>query len=480
MPDQRSMNDNQEAIKEIKPYYSNIEFGNDVETQINLIAQGTRDLLASWAALANKIVVSHERLIDGLDYLSISPDDVKEGLHGLKSMFDFNISEVVWQIEKRKSSFKNFIKIFVSDLSVSEKRIRKRAERYYEDVLIDEAEEDFVSSAAINEYDFTVYISLGLIYMFRKIDLDGSIYCLDNAIQYAKPKSSYYTSFALMHKANILYKNNFLDEARQCLEEAIILSPDLYELFYQMSIIEASSNKEKTISLIVKLLNFDIRYSLKIENEPAFNNIREEIHGVYKEMMDVQSTEIIHHHEHVTNKINEVSEKISRCNSIIENREFFMEKEKDSEFNELNQAMQRIIELIDRKSLLDVYTAGIILTKEIPHLFDNFKQNIILHIDKIIQYLKDEKSKINSEYVKKKNKYFLYSITKGIKSALMYSLIYFAAWIAFNNISLAIVLATLPFIMVWYLNYANFMHRTNLVKKLEAKLNELQEISHSI
>lgn len=467
------MKEEDQPPKKIK-YYSNIELGNDIDTQINLIAQGTRELLIAWSILASEIVVSQERVIDGLDYLSTSSDEVKDGISGLKSMFDFSILEIIWQIEKKKPAFRKIHKILTFNLDDLQKKLRKRADKYYELGFTEKAEEDLVSSAAINEYDFSIYISLGLIYLFHKDDLDEALFCFDDAIKYAKSKSAYYTSFALMIKAHILFNNELIIDAKQCLEEAVALSPDIHELFYQLSIIEAQLNKEKAILLIIKLLNFDIRYSLKIENESAFDIIREDIHKIYQEMIDSQSTEIMYYHNNVSLAINKILEDISNCQTIVE-----MNKKFIPEDMQLNHVMQRIVELIDRKSLLDVYTAGMILKNEVISLFEDFKKFATSYIDSGLEILEQEKAKINAEYLKKKNKYFIYSINKGIKSILIYLLIYGMTWFAFDNIIIAVLIATLPFTIIWYLNYVNFTQRTNLIKTVEDKTSQLVAMKNS-
>lgn len=456
-------------------YFSHIELGKDAQTQIELIAQASRELLASRAIAADKIVVSHGRITDGLDYLSTSIDEVQAGFLGLNSIFEFGISEVVWQIEKNKKSLRNMLKVLMFHLSVPIKERRRRAETYYEHGFIDEAEEDLILSQELNEYDFTAYISLGMIYMFRKIDLDEAIYCFDKAAEYAKVKSTYYASFALMYKARILLEAKSLDNAKQCLEEAINLSPDLQELLYQLSIVEARlSNKEKAISLILKLLEFDIRYCLKVENEPAFNELKPELHEVYKEMIDSESAEIQRQYDNLSLETKRISEQVIRCATLIEDNVSTIEK------FELNKTMKRISELVDRKSLLDIYTAAIIVKDEALPLLELLKEDARHYVDKAIEYLKKEKSKAKAKYIQEKSKRFIYTINQGFRSFIIYSSIYGVALFAFGNMAIAIILPTVTFALVWYLNYVRLKKLKALIAGIEEKASEASTIRDAI
>ncbi|CAK0754471.1 putative TPR repeat-containing protein [Gammaproteobacteria bacterium] len=464
-----------EPFEKKSKYYSHIDLGKDPGTLIYLIVKATEDLLISQAALSDRIVVSNERISDGLHYLSAHVDDVKEGAYGLKSAFEFGISEPVWQIEKSRRNLQNIIKISTFHLDEEGKKSRKQAEDYYAAGLIDNAEEECIYYSEVNEYDFTVYLNLGMIYMFRYIDLDESIYYFDNAAKYARQKSPYYASFALMHKARVLREHGSIDEARQCLEEAIGLSPDFLELSYQLSIIEAQSNKEKAVSLITKLLDSDIRYSLKAENEPAFNPIRADLHHSYKDIIDSQSIHIQQQHDDISLEADKVLEKIDACYLILET-----ENPHPDIKSELNLVLQRLIELINRKSLIDSYTAGMILKNEATHSLEELKKSTYHYLDDLIKNHENEKNTIVSKYYKERKDNPLYILTEGGIGAAVYSIIYIATFITFRNLLVSVLLAAIPFVIAWSLKYNNYLQQQDSSKNITNKLDELVKIRDTL
>ncbi|ETR65420.1 MAG: hypothetical protein OMM_06049 [Candidatus Magnetoglobus multicellularis str. Araruama] len=176
-------------------YYSNIKLGNDLNKQTQMIKNSTQQLLKAQSIAANEIVSSQNRIREGVDILSYQLGDVNNGMQGLKAAFEFGISEVVWQIEQNREVLKNILEVLLAPLDTQAKELRKRAEEAYSNGWIDEALDDFLKSENKNKYDFSVLISIGIIYLFRKKDKSKALEYFEKAIKYSKPKSSYHTSF---------------------------------------------------------------------------------------------------------------------------------------------------------------------------------------------------------------------------------------------------------------------------------------------
>jgi len=463
------------SILNKNPYYFGIELGRDIETQIYLISQATKELLASQAASADEIVASKERVSDGLDYLSSSIDDVREGVYGLKSAFEIGISEVVWQIEKRRRDLQHILKLSMCYTDPQNKERRKQAENDYLNGLIDYSEEEFIFFEELNTYDFTIHMNLAMIYMFHKVDIEKSIYYFDSAVEYARQISTYYASFALLHKAILLQEGGVIDEARQCLEEAVQLSPDFCEPLYQLSILEASKNKNRAILLISNLLDIDIRYSLKIEYEPAFLTIRTEIHNKYRTIIDLKTEEIKSQYDNIIAEMNNISEQITKCNLIVENEDFKLNEEL-----KLDIILQRTAELIDRQSLLDVYTAGIILNDEAIQLASELKESAEYYVDSRIKHFEGEKSEINGKYLKDKSGSLVYAMSKGIRATAIYSLTYIFVFFYFRNILAAIISASIPIIIIFSIFEHRKTEQLKLLNAVDDKLSKLIEVRNII
>lgn len=268
-------------------YYQSIQLGEDVKTQINAINRQTKVMIATQLASTNTIVASKERIAEGLDVVSCGISNVENGLHDLKSAFEWGISEVVWQIEQNRCVLKDILSILMAPLDNQAKERRKRAEEAYSNGWIDDAEEEFLEAAKLNKFDFAIHISLGLIYLFQKIDKEKALSCFEKAAKYAKPKSSYHTSYALLYMALIKFEYGQIDEAEQLSAEAINLSESFSEAYYQNAQYNAQlKNINKSISNLEKAIEMDRNYCLKAHNDLLFDPIRKSVNNLFEKLRE--------------------------------------------------------------------------------------------------------------------------------------------------------------------------------------------------
>lgn len=259
-------------------YYSTIQLGKDVRTQTALISEATEAMIAAQLTSANEIIASMDSIADGIDSLSYSIDRVEQGIYGLQAAFEWGISEVVWQIEQNRQVLRNILEVLMAPLDTQAKELRRRAEDAYANGWIEDALEDFLESEKKNRYDFSVHISIGMIYLFQKKNKEKALEYFDKAIKYARPKSAYHTSFALLYKALIRYNSNLIEEAEKLTAEAVDLSPDFAEALYQNAQYNARlKNIQKSVSNLEKAIRSDRNYCLKAAHEPCFDSVRSEI-----------------------------------------------------------------------------------------------------------------------------------------------------------------------------------------------------------
>lgn len=164
---------------------------------------------------------------------------------------------------------------------------KRQAQEAYEYGWIDEAEEYFLESEKIVKTDFSVHVSLGLIYLFQKIDKEKALSYFEKAIKYARPKSPYYTSYALLHKALIEFDFGQVNDAEKSSSEAIDLSPDFTEALYQNAQYNAQlKNIGKTITNLEKAIRIDKNYCVKADNDPMFDSIRNNINKLFEKLRE--------------------------------------------------------------------------------------------------------------------------------------------------------------------------------------------------
>ena len=107
--------------------------------------------------------------------------------------------------------------------------------------------------------DFSIYMSLGIISLFHKIDKNKALGYFDKAARYVRLHSDYYTNYALLYQALIKRDFGLIEEAEKCSSEAIKLSPGLTDAKYQNAQYNALLDRpEKAIPLLRKVIKEDI------------------------------------------------------------------------------------------------------------------------------------------------------------------------------------------------------------------------------
>jgi tetratricopeptide (TPR) repeat protein len=241
-------------------------------------------MIAAQGANTNAIIASQDNLREGIDNLAYR---IEDGMEGLKAAFEFGISEVVWQIEQNRQVLKNILEVLMALLDTQAKELRSRAEDAYANGWFEDALEDFIESEKKNKYDFSVHISIGMINLFQKVDREKALEYFEKAVKYARPKSPYHASFALLHVALLKRDLNQIAEAEKLTAEAIELTPEFAEALYQNAQYNAQINQvQKSLSNLEKAIRIDRNYSLKANNDNMFDPIRKEVNQLFEKLRD--------------------------------------------------------------------------------------------------------------------------------------------------------------------------------------------------
>ena len=294
-----------------KEYYHTIQLGKDVKEQTNILNRQTKAMIASQLASTNAIIASQERMSEGIDAVVCGVDRVEQGIYELKSAFEWGISEVVWQIEQNRAVLKDILEVLMAPLDTQAKERRKRAEEAYANGWVEDAEEEFLESEKLNKFDFSIHISLGMLYLFHKIDKEKALSYFEKAIKYSKPKSAFHTSYALLHKALIHFDMGNTEEAEKASYEAISLSPNFTEALYQNAQHNAQLlNTDKSIANLEKAIRHDKLYCLKANKDEMFDPIRERVNRLFEKLRDEEKKKS-------QNSFTELSKKHNASNPII-------------------------------------------------------------------------------------------------------------------------------------------------------------------
>ncbi|MDP3151010.1 MAG: hypothetical protein Q8N83_17970 [Ignavibacteria bacterium] len=277
-----------------KEYYNTIQLRNDIKKQNELLSQAAKQQVISQLSHTDKIIASQDRVSSylenisfGMSNLSNKLDNVVDSVYDLKSTFEWGISEVVWQLEQNRKVLKDILEILMAPLDTQAKERKKRAIEAYSNDWIDDAEEEFIESEKLNKYDFSIHISLGMIYLFNKIDKIKALDYFAKAIKYSKPKSSYYASYSLLYYALIKFDMHELEKAEEYTQEAINLSPNFLEAYYQNAQYNAQLGRvDKAIKNLENVIKKDKFYSVKADNDKLFDPIRKHIQNLITRLRD--------------------------------------------------------------------------------------------------------------------------------------------------------------------------------------------------
>ena len=380
-----------------REYYESIQLGKDVKTQTELISKSTKAMIAAQLTSTNALISSQERISEGIDNLSYGIDRVEQGIAGLQAAFEWGISEVVWQLEQNRTVLKSILEVLSAPLDTQAKELRKRAEEAYANGWFEDAMEDFLESEKKNRYDFSIHISIGMIYLFQKADKQKALEYFDKAIKYAKPKSNYHTSFALLHKGLIKRDLGLVDEAEKCAAEAVALCPGFAEAIYQNAQYAALlNNPDKSVDLLQKAIELDVNYCEKTCAERDFEAIKPRITDLFVRLRDKEAAKARAASARISRKMEQLDSLLSEIKS---------QEPIKIEDAEVRKCLSRIEELMRRNSYRDYLEANRLIDG-FGSLFNKTRTDLKTQLEKAIgSYrssiygLKDDKEKQTTKFI---------------------------------------------------------------------------------
>ena len=480
-------------INELEPwerkneYYQHIQLGKDVRSQTETINNQTKAMISAQLASTNAVIASQERISEGIDNISYGIDRVEQGIYGLQATFEWGISEVVWQIEQNREVLRDILQVLSAPLDTQAKELRKRAEEAYGNGWIDDALQDFQESEKKNRYDFSIHVSIGMIYLFHKVDKNKALEYFEQAIKYARPKSAYHTSYALLHKALIKRDMGKLEEAEKCTAEALDISKKFSEAFYQNAQYNALLNRpEKAIEMLEYAIENDVNYCEKCHNEKDFDNIRSAVSTLFEKLRKREENLA----KSSLSVIMQRFEKLSDVVNIAKNE--FTPKFND---DEIICKFERIKELIKRHSFRDYIEAnGLIdeVKEKVKQLYENTQDEFNSKIGSLGSTIGDIKSSHSNKfrgYFDNLVSIWLVTIPLGIILGVR------GCWIegpqkrgSLKNalgelfgipFKMALLAALIHFCVYLVLRSAEKFQPEEIIE-IESKINRLQEISNNL
>jgi len=352
-------------------YYKILQLGKDSKQQSQLINTQTKAMISSQLASANSIIASQDRIIEGINNLSSGIEHVEQSIYDLKATFEWGISEVVWQLEQNRKVLKDILEVLMSPLDTKAKERKKRANEAYTNGWIEDAEEEYLESEKLNKYDFSIHISLGMIYLFEKIDKEKALSYFSKAVKYARPKSSYYTSYSLLYYALINFDLGEIEKAEEYTQEAIALSPDFLEAYYQNAQYNAKlKNHEKSITQLENIIKQNKLYCLKANKDPLFEPIREYVNKLFEKLRDEEKDKAL-------KKYYDLVERNKNLNLFLERFSTTIDSAKFTENNQqMNKEISNFQQRINRDSYFDFIEINDVFFPNLKTNYTNLCSNV--------------------------------------------------------------------------------------------------------
>lgn len=227
----------------------------------------------------SQLIASNERQEETLQDITNGVWDISDGIKALGSAFTWGIAEVLHQFETQRQELRQIVEVLEAPLETQAKELKKRAEDAYENGWIDEALTDFLEAEKKNYTDFTIHQNIGNIYHFEKSEPGKALEYYNKAARYARPRSAFHTSYALLHVGLARYLGNLeggVEGAYEATREATELNPDFLQAHYEHARYCALLGKKgEALTHLAKAIEGDKNYCWKLATDPAFNVIRD-------------------------------------------------------------------------------------------------------------------------------------------------------------------------------------------------------------
>ena len=270
-----------------RAYYTGIELGQSVKQIRDTIAAQSAEMARDLTRACDGVVANQDYTAKLIEEIAVSSQDVARGIEGLGYAFEWGISQVVWQLEQTRKELRSIVELLQAPLDTQAKERRKRAEEAYSNGWIEEAEEEYLESEKLNRYDFSIHMSLGIIYAFHRRDMTKAIEYFAKAAKYAQPKSRYHRCLALLHGAFCLSELGDVGGAHKLSVEAIEAFPELAEAYYESARYCALAGKQiECLERLETAFRLDPRFCLRAEIELAFSTALEPIRHLVGKLRD--------------------------------------------------------------------------------------------------------------------------------------------------------------------------------------------------
>jgi len=345
--------------KEISPwekksaYFKNVRFGYMENTNHNIenIMEGIRIQNESLFKVADPVFVHPETKPDALLLFGLNEDDIAQGVSGLKASFEWGISDVLWLLEQQKPIYRELMATLSKSENLSTAQFKINAQNAYSKGWFEEALKDYHKVEKREEADFTVYTSMGMIYLFHLVNKEKALEYFGKASEWARTRSLFYTSYALLFQVLIKKDLGANEEAETIAKAAVAKAPDFSTALYELALLSAMLDKtEEAMQSLGKAAAHDVRYYLKALSDPVFGKHKAKINSLIAESKRRKKELSEKISRQITEVMNDINSLTRQFNDKYRANQIAMDKEI---VKGIGNGLEEIQKAITRDSLMD-------------------------------------------------------------------------------------------------------------------------------
>lgn len=382
-----------------KPYYNDVRLGRGLRELKEILKNQTQEMIRTQLVSVDAMIASRDRCADAFQDIGYDMKNIGQGMLGLQAAFEWGISDVIWLIEKNTEDFQEImIRLYSIASNKKMQPLRDKADEAYARGDIDKAQEAFLELEPYTQNDFSICLSLGIIYLFHRIDRKEALNFFDKAVYYARSYSDYYASYALLYKALIKRDFGLIEEAEKLTRDAMRLSPKLVEAMYQNAQYNALLDRpEESMRLLKKAAKRDIVYCLRINSDEDFKEIGPQITELFEKLRDEKNGK-------AEEMLKAEKEKVIIINNAVEGIEKLgYTVPGDSSVDLFKDYHDEIDNMVTNNSIFDAHMAVILLSL-LPAKLQRKKDILKKRANEIYKDIDDQIKELSSGLAKKKKR----------------------------------------------------------------------------
>jgi tetratricopeptide (TPR) repeat protein len=278
------------------------DIGRQVGQEIATVHAETQTALASVARVGLGALEDLGRDLQAtLEHLGIRIADVGDGIAALHADFNLHLTELIWQAQQQNEKLDRLLYASEHPETIRAREKRNRARFAHASGLWEDAKRNYEEALRLNEFDFTVYRSLGDLYLLHFQDPKTAFGYYADAARYAGAHSRAIAAENLYMAGTAAAVQQKREDALRLFEKALEILPAFGDAAFQAACLASLLRQpEKLIAHLEHAISVDGRYLARARESKLFDGFRSTVIGCFdaienreRDMTRATSTQLI-------------------------------------------------------------------------------------------------------------------------------------------------------------------------------------------